>query len=89
MGNFLYLFQRLELLIAYLWLSMNQNIDVKLFLKLDNFADLLFDGLHILLRDSTWKNRIFRSRTQKNVGIQMNNKAKPLTSWPCIHGELF
>lgn len=34
---------------AHLWLSMNQDINVKLFLELDNFFNFLLDGLNILL----------------------------------------
>ena len=42
----------------HLWLSVHKNINVKLFLELDNLADLLLDGLNILfLRNPTKVNK--------------------------------
>lgn len=44
---------------AYLRLPMNKDINVKLFLKFDNFVNFLLDGLDILfLRDPKKKKNI-------------------------------
>lgn len=43
---------------THLWLSMYQNINVKLFLQLDNFVNFLLDGLNIFFLGDPKENNI-------------------------------
>lgn len=34
---------------AYFWLTMHQNVNVKLFLNLDHFVNFFLDGIYIII----------------------------------------